>query len=137
MKTYGPLASVMHHCRSALQSGILAMESRGVHLTASSFKEAGALCPQNMARVCGYMASQKATVPGMKQLCSTLRGREMFDWHVYHKDDRSQEYVHPSRSMLFVRAPAIYYQAGTRPGAFPCSPHHLLSQAMKLPCSTY
>ena len=113
MKTHMPLATVMHHCRASLVAGILAMDTRGIQLSPTSFKEAGALNPHNMARICAFMAGKKATLAGMKQLCSQYRQREMFEWHVYHHDPRSHEFVHSSRRMPPLFAPSAHSVCST------------------------
>lgn len=137
MKSHLPLATVMHHCRASLVAGILAMDTRGTQLTPTSFKEAGALNPHNMARICAYMAGKKATLAGMKQLCSQYRQREMFEWHVYHRDPRSHEFVHSSRRMPPLFAPPLIQCVVPQQLAVARSrPPPPLSQGMKLPSST-
>ena len=61
--------------------------------------------PENLWRVCSYMASPKSTVTGFQKLAKQLRARELW-WYHFGRPDIPAKRIHPSRRMLL-----------------PCKPH--------------
>ena len=55
--------------------------------------------PENLWRVCNYMASPTSTVPGFQKLAKELRAGELWWYHFGHPD-MPVERMHPSRRML-------------------------------------
>ena len=67
--------------------------------------------PENLWRVCNYMASPKSTVPGFQKLAKELRDGELWWYHFAHSD-MPVERIHPSRRMLLpCKTPAFWCEA--------------------------
>ena len=60
--------------------------------------------PENMCRVCIYMAPPKITVPGFQKLAQELQAGELW-WYQFAHPDMPVEHIHPSRRMLLPREP--------------------------------
>ena len=60
--------------------------------------------PDNLWRVCNYMASPKSTVPGFQKLAKELRAGELWWYHFGHPN-MPVERIHPSRRMLLLCKP--------------------------------
>ena len=55
--------------------------------------------PENLWRICNYMASQKSTVPCFQKQAKELRAGESW-WYHFDHPDMPVERIHPSRRML-------------------------------------
>ena len=55
--------------------------------------------PENLWRVCNYLASPKCTGPGFPELAKELRAQELW-WYPFGHADLPVERIHPSRRML-------------------------------------
>ena len=67
----------------------------------------GGMQPENMRRVCNYMASPKGTVTGFQKLAKELRTGELWWCHFGHPD-MPVERTHPSRCMLLLCKPPAF-----------------------------
>ena len=63
--------------------------------------------PENLWRVCNYMASPKSTVPSFQKLAKELRAGELWWYHFGHPD-MPVEHIHPSRRMLLPCKPPAF-----------------------------
>ena len=67
--------------------------------------------PENLWRICNYMASPKSTVPGFQKLAKELRVGELWWYHFGHPD-MPIERIHPSRRMLLLCKPLPFVVIG-------------------------
>ena len=67
--------------------------------------------PDNLWRVCNYMASPKSTVPGFQKLAKELRAGELWWYHFGHPD-MPVERIHLSRRMLLLCKPLPFVVIG-------------------------
>ena len=63
--------------------------------------------PENLWRVCNYMASPKGTVPGVKKLEKELCAGELW-WCPFGHPDMPVERIHPSRRVLLPGKPVAF-----------------------------
>ena len=63
--------------------------------------------PENLWRVCNYMASPKSTVPGFQKPTKERRAGELWWYHFGHPD-MPGERIHPSRRMLLPCKPPAF-----------------------------
>ena len=74
--------------------------------------------PDNLWRLCDYMASPKSIVPGFQKLAKELRAGELWWYHFGHPD-MPVEHIHPSRRMLLLCKPLLFVLIGPlRQGAW-------------------
>ena len=63
--------------------------------------------PENLCRVCNYMASPKSALPGFQKLAKELRTGELW-WDHFGHPDMPVERIHPSRRMLLPCKPPAF-----------------------------
>ena len=63
--------------------------------------------PENLLRVCNYMASPTSTVLGFPKLAKELRAGELWWYHFGHPD-MPVECIHPSSRMLLPCQPPAF-----------------------------
>ena len=94
-----PAAHMALVCGTTFTDALGKMVERKQVIALYTMRCFAAMRPENLWRVCNYMASPKSTIPGFQKLAKELRAGELWWYHFGHPD-MLVERIHPSRRML-------------------------------------
>ena len=94
-----PAAHMALTCGTTFTDALSKMVDRKQVIALFTMRCFAGMQPENLWRVCNYMASPKSTVPSFWKLAKELCGGELWWYHFGHPD-MPVERIHPSRRVL-------------------------------------
>ena len=99
VKQMRPAAHMALTCGTTLTDTLGKMVERKQVIGLYTMRCFAEMQPENLWRVCNYIASPKSKVPGFQKLAKELRAGELW-WYPFGHPDMPVERIHPSRRML-------------------------------------
>ena len=99
VKQTRPAAHMTLTCATTFMDALGKMVERRQVIALYTMRSFAGMQPENLWRVCNYMASPRSTVPGFQKLAKELRVGELW-WYHFGLPDMPVERIHSSRRML-------------------------------------
>ena len=107
VKQMRPAAHMALTCGTTFMDPLGKMVDRKQVIALYTMRCFAGMQPENLWRVCNYMASPQSTVPGFQKLAKELRAGELWWYHFGHPD-MPVEHIHHSRHMLLPCKPVAF-----------------------------
>ena len=108
VKQMRPAAHMALTCGTISTDALSKMVERKQVIALFTMRCFAGMQPENLWRVCNYMASPKSIVPGFQKVAKELRTGELW-WYPFGHPNMPVERIHPSRRMLLPCKPVAFH----------------------------